>query len=279
MYLNALRIAGSVVIPRPVNEQLLIQTFLRRTLLELQAKNRAFSVRALARKLGMQPSATNEILKGERRVSSKVAERIATRLSLDPSERAELLRDFPMKLRRNSALVPNRHSKVQMKLSSEQFQALSNGLHFAILILMTTSKFQSDLSWIAKRLSVKDNEVRGALERMARIGLVRLNGSVWERTPLQIKTTDDVRDLSIQQSHLNDMALAQEKIRDVPVDQRDFTSFTFAVNPKLLPKAKEILRRAQDSLSELMDAEDPQEVYKVCMYLFPLTETENRSEV
>lgn len=40
---------------------------------------------------------------------------------------------------------------------------------------------------------------------------------------------------------------------------------------KFLPKAKEILRKAQDELEEIMDQEEATEVFKICTYLYPLT--------
>jgi plasmid maintenance system antidote protein VapI len=85
-----------------------LQTTMRKKFLEYQGKNESFSVRALAKKLGMQPGATNEILKGERRVSRRIAERIAERLMLDPTERQDLLKEFPEKMKRNYKNLPSK---------------------------------------------------------------------------------------------------------------------------------------------------------------------------
>jgi hypothetical protein len=73
---------------------------------------------------------------------------------------------------------------------------------------------------------------------------------------------------------MNDMDMAKRKIQEVRVDQRDFTNYTFPANPKTLARAKEIIRQAQDDLEDLMCDEDASEVYRVCMYLFPLTNLE-----
>ena len=94
------------------------------------------------------------------------------------------------------------------------------------------------------------------------------------RTPNPVRTTDDVKDLSLQRMHMNDMDMAKRKIQEVRVDQRDFTNYTFPANPKTLARAKEIIRQAQDDLEDLMCDEDASEVYRVCMYLFPLTNLE-----
>lgn len=257
-----------------MNEQIALQTTLRKKFLEYQSKNKSFSIRALAKRLGMQPGATNEILKGQRRVSRNIAVKIAERLQLDPTERMNLLKDFPEKLKRNSKLVPNRNGKQleDMKLSAEQFSLISEWIHFAILSLLKTPSFKSESAWIADRFGVTELEATLAIERLISVGLVKKdehNNLV--RTSSHTNTTDDVLNLSLQKAHMSDMEMAKEKIQTTPVDERDFSFLTFNGNPKYLPMAKEILRKAQDDLKELMDQDDAKEVYKVCTYLYPLT--------
>lgn len=257
-----------------MNEQLQIQHLLQAKLMESQVKNSSYSLRSFAKRIGISSGPLTEILKGQRRVSRKIAEKIVVNLQLDPSERANLLRNFPEKLKRNSNLAPDRNKYLveTMKLSSEQFKTISDWLHMGILSLMRTSRFKSDEAWLAKRFNVSKEEVSQSLMRMDRLGLIRKNDAKeWERTVKKINTTDDILDISIQKSHFNDLDMAKDKLISVSIEKRDFTSFTFPTDPSLLPKAKEILRKAQDDLAQLMSDGDPQEVYRVCMYLFPLT--------
>ncbi|MGE3610916.1 MAG: TIGR02147 family protein [Bacteriovoracaceae bacterium] len=260
-----------------MNEQVKVQQMLQKKFLEIRSKNPDFSIRALANKLQMQPSATNEILKGQRRVSRKVAEKIADNLQLDPSERVDLLKDFPLKLKRNSKKQKSQDSDLlALKLNSEQFSLISEWTHFAILSLMRLKDFKSDISWIAERLGISDVAARKAIIRLQHLNLIRIEeNGVMTRTPHPVRTTDDVRDLSLQQMHLNDMEIAKEKMKEISLDQRDFTNFTFPANPQKMKLAKEILRKAQDDLEELMCDEEASEVYRACMYLFPLTKFNN----
>ena len=89
-------------------------------------------------------------------------------------------------------------------------------------------------------------------------------------------TNDDVFDLSIQKSHLMDLEVAKEKLVQVDVKDRDFTSVTLPADPLLLPKAKEILRETQNKLEMLMSEGDSSEVYKLGMYFYPLTNIKNK---
>jgi uncharacterized protein (TIGR02147 family) len=262
-----------------MNEQIKIQQLLQRKLTEYQAGNRSYSVRALARKLGMGPGPTAEILQGKRRVSRQIAEKIVDRLQLDPSERTELLRDYPVKLRRNTSASRARAQDLEvLKLNADQFEIISEWTHFAILSLMRLKTFKSDVAWIAQRLGVPGEQARKALLRLQHLGLVQVDrDGVMTRTPQPVRTSDDVLDLSLQRMHQNDMEMAKVKLKELRVDQRDFTNYTFPANPAVLKRAKEIIRKAQDDLEELMADDEASEVFRVCMYLFPLTQAEAKT--
>jgi uncharacterized protein (TIGR02147 family) len=263
-----------------MREQVAAQKLLLRKLGEFQSKNPAFSVRAFARRLGLHASAANEILKGERAISKRMAERLADRLHLDPSERAEFLAPFPEKLRRLKRALSDEQAREEqaearaavLRLTADQFTLISDWVHFAILSLIRTSDAQSSAAWIGGRLGVPVKRAQSALDRLKRIGLIEAdtNGR-WKRVYARVNTPDDILNVSIQKSHLEDMELARESLLRDPVDVRDFTSITMPADPALLPEVKVILRQAQDQISALMNDRKTTEVYRLANYFFPLT--------
>ncbi|MFZ4715845.1 MAG: TIGR02147 family protein [Bacteriovoracaceae bacterium] len=256
-----------------MKEQLSVQNLLNRKLVEYKTINTHFSIRSLARRLEMQPSATSEILKGKRKVSFKKAQQIAEKLLLNPSERAELFRHF------NPQLKKSKQDLSLLKLNAHQFAVISEWTYYAILSLMETSDFQSKTSWIATRLGLSLSKVEENLKKLEELKLIKVGAQgKMTRTHAKLNTSDDVLEPSIQKSHLSDLEMAKQKLVSIPVKQRDFTSFTLPVDPDLLPKAKEILRKAQDDLDELMRESQCTEVYRVCMYLFPLTQLQSKQE-
>ncbi len=253
-----------------MNEQDQVRIFLTNKLNELKAKNPNYSMRAFATKIGLSPGATAEILKGERRVSRKIAEKIADNLKLDPTERTDLLKKFPSRMTTKTK-TPVVKSKI--RLDPNQYAFIADGIHFAILSLLRVKDFRPDISWIATRLEIPEVEARKAVLRLQHLKLITISETgKFERSNVPIQTSDDVLDLSLQESHLNDMEMAKIKIKNVPVELRDFSAYTFPANPKLLDRAKEVLRKAQDEIEDLMHDESATEVYKVCTYLFPLTD-------
>ena len=236
-------------------------------------------MRAFAKKLELQPSATNEILKGERRVSHKLAEKIAERLLLDPTERMNLLKDFPAKLPRKSKYKEGREADLsQMKLNNKQFELIADWSHYAILNLIETKNFVSREDIIADRLGLPVKKVKECLETLLKLNLIFFDeNGILKRTFEQTNTTDDVKNISLQKMHINDMEMAKEKISTIDVELRDFTSYTLAFDLNLMPKVKELIRKFQDDVDELMKDATPTEVYKMNTYVYPLTQI-NKTE-
>jgi len=104
-----------------------------------------------------------------------------------------------------------------LKLSNSQFELISDWVHFAIISLIETDQFSSDIQWMAEKLNITTARVRKALRNL-------------------------------------------------------ISFFTLPVDVSLIPEAKLILRNAQDQIDALMKTGHKTEVYKMNMYLYPLTE-------
>ena len=88
-----------------------------------------------------------------------------------------------------------------------------------------------------------------------------------------MNTPDDALNISVQKTHIEDMELAKNSILNDLIDKRDFTSLTMAVSTRLLPKAKEMIRKVQDEISDLLESEPTDEVYRMSVHLFPLSKS------
>jgi uncharacterized protein (TIGR02147 family) len=242
------------------------QQGLKEYFLVCKSRNPRLSMRGFSKKIGLPASSTSEIFNGKRNVSKSKAIEIVDRLELTPDQRVDLLKDFAPKF--------NQCKKKKIKpkvLSEDELDIVSDPICLAILSLIKTKKFDSGITSIATKLGRETDDVWRALLKLQlrKIVTIGANGSI-TRLPQPVFTSDDVPSGKIRGMHLGDMRLAATKLEEVPVHLRDFTNVTFPANPSLLPRAKEILRRTQDELCELME-NDAEEVYRLCMYLFPLT--------
>lgn len=256
-----------------MQDQIVIQKLLQRKFAELQSSNARYSLRAFSRKVGINPGALSAIMNGKRNVSTKLIQRIAERLLLDPQERSELFSHFRV-LRYEEARKHVAQSGADYRvLSAAQFKVVAEWEHSAILSLMRTKDFQSDTSWIAERLGLSTTRVRDVVRRLIEAGMVEMtaDGSLVRVTP-KYRSTDDIADIGLRRSHEQSLELAKRSLEQDGVSERDHTWVMFAMDPKKLSMAKEKIRRFQDELAELVETGDQTEVYRLSMHFIPLSE-------
>lgn len=232
---------------------------------EGKQKNIRWSQRAFAQRLGLSSGALSEILQGKRLLSSQLKRKISSHLQLSPLEEVDFFEDE----------LPN-HLKQQRleyyKISDDQFRMISDWWHYAILNLVNTRNFTPSIPWIAQRLGLDELRVKEAWSRLFELGHLKKVGKKVIRTFARLETSDHLFNLSIQKSHLQDLELIEKSLRHVPVDLRDHTSMTVTLNKKNLKKAKELIRIFQDQFSKEIETLPGDEVYKLSVAFYPLTQ-------
>ncbi len=249
------------------------QTLLRSKFEELKLRNPAYSLRAFAKKTGVSPAILSLIFNGKRRPTQKLMEKIASRLLLDPREQS-LLFTFPPEVQE-----PARRSYLQLR--TDQYQVLGDWRYLAFLNLIETKGFKNDLSWIARRLRSTPKRVHAMIESLKRLGMLEESADgTFFRKQSSYKTTDDLQNLSLRKSHYSNLELAREALDEVPIENRDFTWVVLPMDKRKLAIAKNLIRKFHDDFMQLVEKEsEPDEVYKLCVQLFPMTEMQTQSTV
>ena len=246
-----------------------IQKVLHEEFGRLRAKNPAFSLRALARRIAIPAPALSEILQGKRGVSRKRALLIADKLLLDPERKTELLSRFPARGKRDGVAGEQRE---RAQLTMDHFHTVSEWYHFAILSLAETQGFDPSPEAIALRLGLSRAVVVSALDRLLRLGMIERGADGGLRaTGVSYQTPDDIASVSLRRAHAANLELAAQSLANDPVEERDFTSLTVAVDPARLPGAKKRIRKFLREMSDYFEAGEKKEVYKMCIQAFPLS--------
>lgn len=237
------------------------------------------SLRAFARFLQIPPSRLSEIFSGKRQLSLPMAEHISKRLGLDPKTQSEFISSVLKGKRkkyspRRRASPLDRTDPEYKQLTLDAFHVIADWYHFAILNLRDCDDFRPNETWIAKRLNIGIGEVRLALTRFERLGLIECkNDGSWVRTHANLTTTHDVRSAGLRKGHRGILQRAIESIESVDISQRDITNMTMAINPGKLPEAKKMLARFRKKFAKFLEQDAGRtEVYTLAMQLFPLTE-------
>jgi uncharacterized protein (TIGR02147 family) len=230
--------------------------------MELKAKNPRLSHRYFAEKLGISSGALSEILKGKRKISPKLAKKIAARLHLDPIDTANFV---------GESLVESDNEGFQfLQLQDDQFHLISEWFHFAILNLVKSEMCQHRPPWFAHQLNLPLKVTQEAIDRLMRLGLLVYENKKYVRTHGNIQTSDNILNLSIQKSNFEDLEMIREQLTALTNDERDVTSLTMLLEPKKMAEFKKFIRKAQDQFAAKYETTKSATAFRLTMALFPL---------
>jgi uncharacterized protein (TIGR02147 family) len=250
--------------------QVAIQNVLRQKFQESQRLNPRYSLRAFSKKVGVHVGALSGILNGKRKVSRKLAERITQRLLLDPQLASEVLSQFPNN--KKGLITQEIYNPRYLELSSSQFKISTEWEYFAVMSLVRCDDFESSPKWIAQRLGISEKRAEEIVNRLLDLELFKKDETgTLTRTEQSFRTPDEVADISLKKHHDQTLELARESIYRDAIELRDFTTITMAIDPSKLRMAKELIRKQQDELSDLLEAGKRTEVYRLSIQLIPLT--------
>ncbi|MBI1859782.1 MAG: TIGR02147 family protein [Deltaproteobacteria bacterium] len=246
--------------------------------------NPSYSMRAFARALKMPSGALSEVIQGRRRISYKLANRMTDALDLNITDQRRFIlstaeasfsgtrKRFDPHFRRviqNSTAAVS--SDTTLSLEHDLFQAIADWYHYAILELTHTQGFRSDSAWIATQLGISRPETQAAIERLIRLKLLSVkNGRLVKNQPL-LRTSD--RSLTTPALRRRQRQILERSIRSLendPIETRNHTAMTMAIDPTLLPKAKERIDQFQNDLCQFLEKGKRKRVYELTVNLFPL---------
>ncbi len=236
--------------------------WLREQYVERKQRNPSYSLRAFARQVDLSSGALSEYLSGRRKLSPKMLNRIVQRLGVSPLEGEELIR---------GALEGNGNTDAAFtQLKEDEFQLIADWYHFAVLHLLNTEGATLNPGKLAARLGLSTVEVKVALERLQRLGLLQIKESRF-RINKRVRTSTNVPSEAIRKFHRQSLEKTLRALDEEPVTRRDITSIIGAINPENLPKAKELILEFRRRLSTFLEHGKKTEVYQLNIQLIPLT--------
>jgi uncharacterized protein (TIGR02147 family) len=234
---------------------------------ERQRRNPSYSLRSFSRDLGMNSGTLSAILSGKRSPGARMLEKLAKRLDLSPLEAAAFLAAFAGKCPRASEETTYR-TILDMDRSH---RIITEWEHYAMLSLMRTADFRDDCAWIGKRLGISASRAEDVRESLLTSGLAVPTADGLEPRYDEIDTTNDVPSAALKSSHGEMLEIARCKLTSVPLEQRQYTAMTMAIDVRRLAEAKAIIHKFRDQIAALLEDGAQTEVYQLCIQLFPLT--------
>lgn len=244
-----------------------------------QRVNQAYSMRSYARFLGLDSGVLSAVLANKRSVPHNAVAAICKKLELKPVEQkmfeagvSGARRVFQQIGQSHPHLFASPDDFFLLEESELTYRVLSEWEYFAVLSLFDTVVFREDEGWIAARLRIDRERVRQILADLQTCGLVeRAADGRLRKTRKNLETTDGVVSKAIRQGNKEVLQMAMEKIDNTALEQRSFSTVTIALNPKNLGRARDLIKTFRRNLMELLEADEPTEVFQLAIQLFPLT--------
>lgn len=242
------------------------RSLLMRELSSRKSKNPRFSLRAFAKFLEMSPAQLSLLINGKKNLTSKQASKIIERLDLTTGDAFNLLSSTTPYLKKLKLELPELHY-----LPEEEFNLISDWIHFAILSLSKIKNNKPNANWIAKKLGIDSLKAMEAFMRLQRLGLITVDQSGFKQSTAQLTTTTDIPSASIRRYHKTNLDLAKEKLDSEPLERREFSAITMAVNPKKMKKIRKLIDEFTQLIHNELEDDRASEVYTLSIQLFPLT--------
>lgn len=230
-----------------------------------ETKNRRYSLRAFARDLGADYSHLSKVLLGKRSLTAKTIHRWGVRLQL-PADRIQrfAVRADSLKKGTLDPYVP---------IELDRFRLMSSWYCLAIMEIIHLDDFVPSTAWIARKLGIRTDQADEAVQRLQRLGLLKIDArGRWETPPSANTLQPPLKDLAYRQLQKEILEKAMQALEATPLEERDQTAMTLCVDASRLPEARRRITKFRRGLTRFLETGKRKErVYQLSISLFPLT--------
>lgn len=228
----------------------------------LKKANPLYSLRAFAKDLDVSPAVISLVFAGKRA----------------PSEILQL--KFERKFGTPKGVVDRSKRPAAGAYASPSFVSVDmrNGprhwYELAILDLLTVDGFVPDVAWISRRIGISAVRASEALDALAGLGLLEIDGEEIRKTKTKISFTPSTSLPIVRSIHRQFIQKALEELErhdQSAFDRRRISGTTMAVNPARLDEAKRRVDAFQQELTDFLTEGRCTELYQINVQFFPLT--------
>jgi uncharacterized protein (TIGR02147 family) len=258
------------------------RSYLRRELVERIQRNPCYSLRSMARDIGIAGSSLSEAMNGKANISQTLARKIALRLGLNSDETEY----FCLLVQYESVKDPMIRASLQERirctgksthrahdLSIDLFKMISDWYHSPILVMTGNRNFRFEPKEISRRLGITELEARTAIDRLLRLELIEEDGQGgFRRVHDRVTTQSPEASRALQHFYAGMLEKAKEALGSQTPKQRISGFETVELDEELLPEAAGIAERFFSEMVQLADrSKKRKHIYHVLLHVFNLT--------
>lgn len=247
---------------------------LREELKTRSQANPSYSLRAFAKQLAISPASLSMVMGGKCPVTLSFVEKIGAKLKIEEED----IHKYQLNLLNEKSNINYKMRDFEM-IDHDRVNLIKDWYHYAILNLMRTKGFQQKPSWIAKRLGITLGEAQSAVERLEKVGLLKIVNGKWKDTTSQFTSHTNNKQYSeaAKQNQMQYFDKARAAIDEVEFQNRNHTGALTAIALKDLDRAKEFITKFRKQfITEFDRTTNADEVYHLAIALFPLTKLKDK---
>jgi uncharacterized protein (TIGR02147 family) len=244
--------------------------------------NSSYSRRAFARDLKLSAAFMTNYFKGRRRLSVERAERIARLLAMDKRTAKKFIKSVLMENMEAASPGADLHDLLDdsrmleyRDVDLDEFQFFNGWYHVAVLDLVGCVDFEANAEWIAKRLGISAEAAFATVERLKRLGLLRVKGGRLVKTNAHLRVPTDKNGNSLVVSFhrqmiekaLQELGVSDERAKE----RRHISGATMSIPTANIELAKQKIAEFKREMCALLTNGEAEEVVQLNIQFFALT--------
>ncbi len=166
-------------------------------------------------------------------------------------------------------------------MQDSNYEIIAKWEYFGILTLLDTlTPNGASINDISKKLDLSAERVEEILDRLKQKKLaMRNNMGLYVPVNPILRTTEDIPSQALVDSHIETLDIGKDKLQNVELDYRDFSSIMIPTNLSKIPEAKVIIREFRQKMAALLERGDKTDVFQLAIQLYPLSKIQQEGNL
>lgn len=257
--------------------------YLSELLEQTRQRRPGYSLRAMAKQIGVSPATLSDVISGKKHFSETKALEVSNKLKLSAREAryfCALVQYQSTKSEEMRALLAahlrtmNPRLRNEFEVTVDRFNLMAEWYHMAILEMTYLEETRMHVDTIAKSLGITALQAQGAIDLLVRLNLIEaLGNGRYRKTHGKYLVQSGVPDEALRKYHHKMLELAQESLVTQTPAEKAVGSETLPLDSADLAEAKEIIETCFQQIIQLSErAKKKDHVFHLGIQLFRLTE-------
>lgn len=217
---------------------------------ERKRANRNYSIRALARDVGISKTAVGDFLQGKRNLSYRNLWVLGATLK-DARKNTELSRSLALRYKKTDA------------------ELFGDWTHLAMLAVCRLPDARADLHWLSKTLGISTEEAAAALQCLKSLKLIKVFRGRLVRIPETVISNEVFPNRKIRNLHKKVLKQATRAVDGLSINERFINSLFVATDANGYREIIKEIYRFRKRITRISNNSEAKRIYVLGIQLFP----------